>query len=58
MTPNEIKEFRNYMRKCISMNFTLEEKKMYNQEEKGDKRSRRSYKKKQWREKPNTRILI
>lgn len=26
MTPNEIKEFRNYMRKCISMNFTLEEK--------------------------------
>ena len=24
--PNEIKEFRNYMRKCISMNFTLEEK--------------------------------
>lgn len=26
MTPNEIKQFRNYMRKCISMNFTLEEK--------------------------------
>ena len=26
MTPNEIKEFSNYMRKCISMNFTLEEK--------------------------------
>lgn len=26
MTRNEIKEFRNYMRKCISMNFTLEEK--------------------------------
>ena len=31
---------------------------MYNQEEKGDKRSRRSYKKKQWREKSNTRFLI
>ena len=26
MTPNEIEQFRNYMRKCISMNFTLEEK--------------------------------
>ena len=25
MTRNEIKEFRNYMRKCVSMNFTLEE---------------------------------
>ena len=23
MTRNEIKEFRNYMRKCVSMNFTL-----------------------------------
>lgn len=26
MTRNEIKEFRNYMHKCVSMNFTLEEK--------------------------------
>ena len=26
MTPNEIKEFRNYKRKCISMKITKKEK--------------------------------